>query len=311
MTARTAAKTVVGSTAAKKRTKKQDELSSRAKADPPPRGADAAPKIEAGLRDAKHRADLQVQAKQVEAAKHNSKAESVVVETREARRHKEEKAKEDLEHDLLAHAARHEEEVQRVREKAAAEVEKVHTKAAALQETLAETAEKERHAIDESMQAAAERRAKQVGEVVAKGHQESVKVEKAASKVQEKTKSKAAKQAAKQAAAEERHAAKVGEIAAKGAEEVAKVAAVGYLGGAVSPTRGGETIDPTTPGTGEVGGKYRAPERPSPPPITMDGAKLMLKLMQAGTVPNEEVLRANTVDEYFALGVKYQIALEP
>ena len=76
---------------------------------------------------------------------------------------------------------------------------------------------------DEAMEAAAERRNAKLSSVAAKGGNESVKIGRAAAKLQEETQAKAAQMEAGEKAAAKRRAAKLDSVAARGATETNKV----------------------------------------------------------------------------------------
>jgi len=299
-----------------KKSKKQQELEERPA---PLRGDDVKEKVSAALASAEVRHEIQVEAKKRLAAQHNSRAASVVAETRDAHHRAIDGLKQSQEDDMSAHAKRHDVEVQWRKIKGHAESEKVESAAEALQEATAKKSQKHKGA----MKKAEERRAARLQTVKEKGHADVEKVESAATKLGEQAEAKAAKLEAAAAAAAARRAAKIGAIAAKGAAESEKVErVVGHplalsastaYGASPSPLAKHASPAPSSPDSvfWLPGASPPPPEprKPSPRPLQYGEASMMLTLMRAGA-PNEELLRARGAAELAAIAAKYNIPLE-
>ena len=297
-----------------KKSKKQQELEERPA---PLRGDDVKEKVSAALASAEVRHEIQVEAKKRIAAQHNSRAASVVAETRDAHHRAIDVLKQSQEDDMSAHAKRHDVEVQWRKIKGHAESEKVESAAEALQEATAKKSQKHKGA----MKKAEERRAARLQTVAHKGHAEVEKVESAATKLGEQAEAKAAKLEAAAATAAVRRAAKIGAIAAKGAAESEKVErVVGHpralsasSADGASPLAKHASPAPSSPDSvfWLPGASPPPPEprKPSPRPLQHGEATLMLTLMRAGA-PNAELLRARGAAELAAIAAKYNIPLE-
>mmetsp|Transcript_13754 Transcript_13754/g.35386 ORF Transcript_13754/g.35386 Transcript_13754/m.35386 type:complete len:325 (-) Transcript_13754:135-1109(-) len=299
--------------------KKKKELEERS---PPARGEAAKAKIEAVHASAESRHAVQREAKVRLAAKHNTKAATVVAEASAAHERQTEQKRQNLAIDMQSHVSRHVGEVMRIKQKGAHEVEKVEHVLTAMQEATAEKARVQ----EAAMQAAQQRRNAQLMTVAAKGHAEISKVETAASKLQAEAEAKAAILDAAASSAAERRAAKLGAIAAKGAAESHKVERVvgaprratrGQAAGQV-PERGGSsppTAQPPSPDSVSSLDSSFWPATP-PPPKPLPSAStpppscagLMLGLMRAGA-PNTEVLLAQTAEDFAVLARKYGVTV--
>ena len=103
--------------AKKAKRSKHDELEARP---PPLRGDDAKERIHAMHVAAEQRYELQIAHRSGAAARHNVKAESVVVGKKEARKRAQEERKTHLEQDMAAHDERHKSEILRRQAKGSA-----------------------------------------------------------------------------------------------------------------------------------------------------------------------------------------------
>ena len=103
--------------AKKAKRSKHDELEARP---PPLRGDDAKERIHAMHVAAEQRYELQIAHRSGAAARHNVKAESVVVGKKEARKRAQQERKTHLEQDMAAHDERHKNEILRRQAKGSA-----------------------------------------------------------------------------------------------------------------------------------------------------------------------------------------------